>query len=221
LHRLRGLWLWLDNHDHAGLAVASSVHAAQPLHHALPGDEIRHHVIGIEVNTHLTSRCGNGKCGPRSLDLGARDEAEIFQALRCLLALEHSSPADKELAVHCDVGALGEFLDSCLHSLRVLAFIAEHDAPHRTRPIAGDLPCLLRECVPQLLVLERVHREALRRDEPPDHVGVIQIRVLKPERFARMRPSGGRQREELEGGDELSQRLVSRTEHRVAFGHRL
>ena len=60
---------------------------------------------------------------------------------------------------------------------RDLALVAEDDAPHRSLPILGECPGLLRECVLQLrLIVEgRKHGQALRCDEALLHDWVLQI----------------------------------------------
>ncbi len=76
-----------DNLDHRNAIVAAApVDAAEPLHHALPFDQIANNVISVQIDADLARRCGNEKC--RNLRLSAFvDESVGLQPLEQRLPL--------------------------------------------------------------------------------------------------------------------------------------
>jgi hypothetical protein len=75
---------------------ASPVHASEPLHHALPADEVRDHVVRIDIDTHLTRCSGDQERGLVWRAISA-DEAELSQTGRDPLTLPNPPRADEQL----------------------------------------------------------------------------------------------------------------------------
>src|SRR5262249_20315933 len=105
LDRLVGGWRRLGDYDHTSIPIASSVHAPKPLHHALPGHEVRNHVIGIEIHADFACRRRDDERGARRPDIASREEAALRQPLLCLLPLEYASPADEQLRFDLNAGS--------------------------------------------------------------------------------------------------------------------
>ena len=70
-----------DEHVDAGVArrAAPAVHATEPLHHPLVGDQIAYQVIGVQVDADFAGRRGDQKGRRRRRELRTAEEAVAFE----------------------------------------------------------------------------------------------------------------------------------------------
>lgn len=75
--------------------MAQTVDAAEALHHALPGDEVAHHVIGIEVDAHLAGGSRDEEGGLVERNFFPSEKAELSQLRRSIDPLFHPPRPDE------------------------------------------------------------------------------------------------------------------------------
>src|SRR5579875_1145853 len=95
----------MNDYDHSGVTIAASIDATQTLDHALPGHQVAHHMIRIEVHTNLGRRGRDEKCGFRLQDLACGEETKLLQSLPGPFPLEHPATTDKKLGFDCCLGS--------------------------------------------------------------------------------------------------------------------
>ena len=77
------------------LACAAPIHAAETLHHALPGDEIADHVVCVEIYPHLAGRCGDEENRLFTIGSVIADQTVSLQLMSSRLPLVHTAAADE------------------------------------------------------------------------------------------------------------------------------
>jgi hypothetical protein len=147
------------DYDHLGvITLAAAVHAAQPLYHPLPGDEITDHVVGVEVHPNLCSEGREKDHRVSALQPRACEKSEFFQALFRGLTLEDPSTADEKLRLSEDSGIalpgfLGKPLELLLGVLRHFPTVAEHKDTHWLLTVGAQIPGLSGQGMGQVIVL--------------------------------------------------------------------
>src|SRR5262249_55465308 len=121
---LRQVFCTCRNDDDCGVSLAATVHSAEPLDHSLPGDEVRDHVVRVEVDTDLSRRRSNHECRLIGFCAVARKEAVLFEPLGRLLAFVNSAAADEQLRM-ASPGPLASSFEAFLNFLGVVAPIAK------------------------------------------------------------------------------------------------
>ena len=86
----------LVDHQHPRLARAAPVHPAEPLHHALPGDQVADHVVGVEIDPDLAGGCRDEKHGDAARGGVIADQPMVPKLLGGLLPLMHPPAADEQ-----------------------------------------------------------------------------------------------------------------------------
>ena len=122
----------LIDHQHPRLPRAPPVHTAQPLHHAFPCHQIANHVVGIQIDPHLT-RGGRNQENRRFRNcVAAGDQAMLFQLPSRLLPLVHAPAADEQNDRSLDRLLPGLFSEGIRNLFRHLPTVAVDQRANRS-----------------------------------------------------------------------------------------
>jgi hypothetical protein len=119
----------LGGHEHdRRVAVAASIDSAEALHHALPGDDVRHGMVGVKVDSHF----GGGRCDQKSSRAGLPglpgEKAALREPSGRGLPFVDPAPAHEQVTVDGSLSLLGLGSKLFPDLLRILAAVAEHHA---------------------------------------------------------------------------------------------
>ena len=197
----------LIDHEHARRPGTAAVHAAEPLHHALPGDQVADHVVRVEIDADLARRRRHHKDRCVRWTFAAREQTVSPQLVRGLLTFVHAAAADEQndrRSTACQLASPAKLLRD---ALRDLAPVAVDQRANRSAHCLGlplpEVPGpfgqhVLYRGVP----VEILDRERLRRVEPPPNGFVLAILVIEGEQSParRSRAQRRRQRQHSERG---------------------
>ena len=195
----------LIDHQDASRPGTEAVHAAEPLHHALPGHQIADHVVRVEIDSDLTGGRRDQKHRRVRTRIAAGQQAMRSQFTRGQLPLAHPPPADEQdhdrSRRRCPLSPSKIFRNLLRHRTPVAVDQHARRLADGLGHPASQVPCpfgqrVLYRCVRG----EVLDRERLRRVEPPPD-GLVHAIVL-PDRERnhrlRSRAEGRRQRQHPE-----------------------
>src|SRR5262249_47559889 len=124
---------------HVRFWLTSPVDPPQALHHPLPGDQVTHHVIRVQIDADLAGRSREQKCRSVALDLLTGEEPGVLEPSFEVLALEYPARPNHQLGLNswsCKFFvSLCQPFDRDPGVLCNFAFVATDENPRRNCPI--------------------------------------------------------------------------------------